>query len=252
VNASPASRRHIGTGLVAVWVILLSTACAAGQRAQTANEVPAIDATSAIIGTLSLQEVSIKTPPSGVAYNVGDAADLQLAIINTGHAGDTLQSVSSPAASDFAVFANPAEASAAVSASPSGTASTSGSGSASASTSASGSVSSSTSGSSSASASSTSSGSPSSGASASGSTSAGATPVSLAIAAGQLLSFGVTGNDAVLVLHLSKKLFPAATVPITFTFANAGAVTLTVPVQISQHASAPGITIPAPSSSTAG
>jgi len=48
----------------------------------------------------------------------------------------------------------------------------------------------------------------------------------------------------VLVLQLTKTLFTGTSVPITFTFAKAGVVTLTVPVQISDDTSPPGISIP--------
>ena len=201
MNAQPAIRRRIGVGLVGVLATLLSSACATGQQAQTAHEVPAIDATSGSVGSIQLHEVAIK-PPSGPAYAAGDSAELQLVVVNTGHVADTLQSVSTPAASVSQAFASPADASAAAS--------------------------------------------PHAGPSASASSSAAPLSApSLAIAGGQALSLGVTGTDAVLLLlALTKTLFTGTTVPITFTFAKAGPVTLTVPVQISDNASPPGISIP--------
>ncbi|PZS14337.1 MAG: hypothetical protein DLM57_14720, partial [Pseudonocardiales bacterium] len=115
MNAQPAIKRRIGLGFVAVCVALLISGCATGQHAQTANEVPAIDGTNGGIGTIQLHAVAIKPAPGASSYRSGDAAELQLVVVNTGHASDTLQGVSSPAASAFRVFASSAEASAAVS-----------------------------------------------------------------------------------------------------------------------------------------
>ncbi|PZS14336.1 MAG: hypothetical protein DLM57_14715, partial [Pseudonocardiales bacterium] len=87
--------------------------------------------------------------------------------------------------------------------------------------------------------------------SASGAAPTGAPP-SLAVPAGQSLSLGVTSTDGVLLLHLSEVLFSGTSVPITFTFANAGSVTLVVPVQLSEPSSPVGISVPPPSGGTGG
>jgi copper(I)-binding protein len=239
VNVQPAIKRRIGIGLVAVLVTLLTSACATGQHAQTADEVPAIDATSGSVGSLQLHEVAIKTPP-GSSYAAGDAAVLQLVVVNTGHDTDTLQTVTTPGAAGFQVFASAADASSAASPSSSSAADTS----------------SAASPSSSSAADTSSAASSSSSSAASGSTSAASTaapaPGALDVAAGQALSLSVTGTDRVLVLRLTKTLFPASSLQVTFTFAKAGSVTLTVPTQISSNASPPGISIPPPGSGTAG
>ena len=222
--AAPVTKR-IGIGLVAVCATLLTSACAAGQRAATANVVAAIDATNGTVGNLQLHDVAIKAPPDGPSYAAGAPAELQLVIVNTGTTADTLQSVSSPAASGYQVFATAAEATAATSpsagaaTSPSPTPTPSGS----------------TSASSSASASASSSAAPS-------------PPVSLQIPAGQPLALSVTGTQPVLLIKLAKALFPGTTVQVTFTFASAGTVTLTVPVQITEGATA-GLTV-SPASET--
>jgi copper(I)-binding protein len=244
VIAQPAIKRRIGIGLVAVCAALLTSACATGQEAQTANIVPAIDATNGTVGDLQLNDVSIKPPPNGPSYQLGDAAQLQLVIVNNGHVADTLQSVSSPAASGYQVFATAAEASAATSPNASSTPSTSASSTPSTSTSGTPSGSTSASGSASASTSA----SPS--APASGSTAPPSAPTSLAVPAGQSLSLSVNTVDPVLLIKLTKVLFPGTTVPITFTFANAGTVTLVVPVQITVNGTV-GLTILPPSSSGA-
>jgi copper(I)-binding protein len=252
VIAQPATKRRIGIGLVAVCAMLLTSACAAGQQAQTAEVVPAVDATSGSIGDLQLADVAIK-PPDGPSYRSGDAAGLQFVVANNGHAADTLQSVSSPAASGYQVFATAAEASAAASPSDSATPSPSDSGTPSTSTSGtpSGSTSASTSTSASGSASESGSTSPSGSASASASSSAApSAPISLQVPPDQALALSVNDADPVLLLRLSKALFPGTTVPITFTFANSGSVTLQVPVQITVNGTV-GLTIEPPSSTGA-
>jgi len=224
VSAQPAIKRRIGIGLLAVCAALLTSACAAGQQAQTGEIVPAVDATSGAIGDLRLHDVAIHSP-DGPSYQAGDAAELQLVIVNVGHVADTLTNISSPAASGYQVFATTAEASAAVSPSASSSPSDTASGSSSASGSG----------------------------SASGSSSAAAPspPTSLQVPPDEALRLSITTDTAVLLVKLTKVLFPGTTVPITFTFAGAGSVTLTVPVQITLSGGSAGLTIPPPSSSGA-
>lgn len=228
MSAQPAIKRRIGIRLVAVCAALLTSACAAGQQAQTGEIVPAVDATSGTIGDLRLHDVAIHSP-DGPSYQAGDAAELQLVIVNVGHVADTLTNISSPAASGYQVVAAAAEASAvspSASSSPSDTAS--GSSSASGSTSASG-----------------------SGSASGSSTAAPSPPTSLQVPPDEALRLSITTDTAVLLVKLSKALFPGTTVPITFTFAGAGSVTLTVPVQITLSGGSAGLTIPPPSSSGA-
>jgi hypothetical protein len=51
-------------------------------------------------------------------------------------------------------------------------------------------------------------------------------------------------SNAILELVLTKALFPGPSVPVTFTFANAGSITLRVPVQLTTHTAPFGITVP--------
>lgn len=221
--AQSATKCRTGIGLVAVCVALLISGCAAGQRAQTAIEKPAIDGTSGAVGSIQLEAVAIKSAPGAPSYQPGDAAELQVVLVNTGHAADTLQGVSSPAVSDFRAFATSADASAAISPPASSSVASS---SRAAST-------------------------PASSTSASSAIPPHA-PVSLVVPAGQSLSLGVLGTDAVLLVHLTRALFSGMSVPITFTFANAGSVTLVVPIRITDRTSPAGVTVPPPSGSSGG
>ncbi len=253
MNAQSAVRRRLGIGLVAVCATLLCASCAAGQEAQTANEIAAVDANSGHVGSMLLRAVAIKAPPNGISYARGDVAELDLVIVNNGNRADTLTGVSSPAASTVRVFNTRAEASAAAIPTPSsasasssttasGTASPTGTASGSGTASGTGTASSSGSASSSASAS----------VSTSTSTSAAPKPPTLNVAGGQTLSIGIARSDAILNLVLNRSLFPGPSVPITFDFANAGSVTIPVPVQLTEHTGSVGIVVPEPSSGTEG
>ena len=106
MKAQPAMRRRFGNGIIAVLAALLTSllmsSCAAGQKAQTAEETPAIDGANAKIGSIELHEVAIKAP-SGASYAKGATAEVQLAIVNTGSADDTLIGVSTGAATSTAL-----------------------------------------------------------------------------------------------------------------------------------------------------
>ena len=121
MKAQPAMRRRIGIGFVAVVATLLTSACAAGQKAQTANETPAIDGAGTSVGTIQLRDVAIKSPSSGPAYPAGAAAEVQLVVVNTGTTDDTLVGLSTPAAAASTLFATSSDAQLALSPSPSTT-----------------------------------------------------------------------------------------------------------------------------------
>jgi hypothetical protein len=240
--------RRLGLA-VAIAAALITSACAAGQDAQTAVEHPAIDGTEADVGSMNLRGLVIE-PPRGSTpyYATGADAPVKLVVVNSGSSTDKLTSITSSAISDWGAFASAADASAVASSSPA----TAGSSTPAGSSSASGS-SSSASGSSSSAAGGSSAGASTS-ASASSSTPA-ATPSalptpqkSISIAAGSRVSWGTPDAKGVLLLlHVTKRLYPGAAVSLTFTFANAGSVTVMVPVGLS---SSPGTAVVSPPSST--
>lgn len=72
---------------------------------------------------------------------------------------------------------------------------------------------------------------------------------SIAVAPGSRVSWGTPeATGALLLLQATKQLHPASTVPVTFTFANAGSVTVATPVSLSS--APPTAVIPAPSTSS--
>jgi copper(I)-binding protein len=240
VNAEPVTARRIGLGL-AVAAVLLTSACAAGQQAATANQQATLDGVNQSIGSIGLRGLTIE-PPDGRSYAPGSDASIKLVIVNSGTKADRLVSISSPVATGWAAYRTTAdaglvEAARSSTAAPSSpAASSSAAGSASASSSASGSTS--AAGSASAS-------------SPPASSSAAALPLptpltSVPIPAGGRVSWGVPeATGALLLVHITKRLYPGTTIQMTFTFANAGPITLAVPIHLSS--SGGSLVIPGPS-----
>lgn len=203
--------RRVGIGLVAAGASLLTASCATGQQAATANETPAIDGTTGLIGSIHLAAVAVKAPPVS-CYLPGSDAALTFVIVNSGHDDATLSDVSSPRFKSSVVAASHDDATAYTKA-EAGTGSCT----------------------------------PVAGGS---SSSALVVPPSQPlpsaagpqrIAAGESLQLGIsdTGTDTsanpVVVLRglTGAPLYAGESIRVTFTFAAAGSLTLTVPVQLS-------------------
>jgi copper(I)-binding protein len=244
------AKRRTALAVLAVCATLLTSACAAGRHAPTAEESPAIDGVGASVGSMLLREVSVASPPNGVSYAKGGAAVLRVVVVNNGTSDDQLTSITTPAASGVSLFDSLAAAgslvsasasasfgasSSAVGTSPGTTPSASPTGSSSAQPVCSTGSSTAASSSPKAPASATTSGG--------GSGSAGSfTPVS--VGALCRAAFGINGTDRALVLTgLTEQLFPATLVPVTFTFAGAGSITVQVPVQLTSSPNPTGVVV---------
>lgn len=223
MSAQPGTVRRIGMGLILVTTALVSSACAAGQQAQTANEKPTFDGTQGSVGKIDLRGVAIEAPDQN-SWAAGSDVQLDLVIVNNGDSADTLTGITTTAARSWGGFSSTADAQAVVDADSAGaTASSSAPSSAPAS--------SASSSSSPSSSSSSSSPAPSSSTSSAAPLPVGAT--SIAVPAGGAVAFSTPDSDRVLLLQgLTKMLYPAQEVAITFTFQNAGSVTLDVPVAL--------------------
>jgi hypothetical protein len=184
--------------VAAAGVVVLTAACAAGQQAQTADERPTLDGTYGHVGQIKLNGVALQAP-TGAAYTAGSDVPLAVYITNNGGGKDVLTNVSSSAfTGGWDVVASTAGS---TSTSPSAT--------------------------------------PQSSAAAAPSSGSPQT-----ISPGGALAVGLRGLDSsgggssaqTIVLHgLARGAAPLSSgqsVPITFTFAKAGRVTLTVPVQL--------------------
>jgi copper(I)-binding protein len=205
------------------------TACSAGQVTQTATQERDKTGAQAQVGDINLREVELAYPDLGY-YNSGDDAQLRLAIANDGTSDDTLVGVSGDdfSGATFAASGSGASAAATGATSSSAAASTSAA---------------------------TSSGATSTGATSTGATSTSAVPTGsapatgtapatgsasatssgpseLAIPAGQTVFVGQQdGNGPTITLNgLSRSLTTGQTIKITFSFQNAGDVTVEVTV----------------------
>jgi len=200
--------RRLGVGITASAFLL--TGCSAGQIAQTVQQTPSIDGEQAEVGNIAIRAAGIASPESGTSYSKGASAPLRMVIVNRGGQQDTLVSVTSPVTSG-------SQLSAATSASGS----SSGSGS-------SDSASVSASSARTASPSTSDSGSASPAASGSGSS------APIVLPGQQSVQIGMsTGTATVMLTGLTAELFPAQSVPVTFTFGSGASVTVVLAVQLS-------------------
>jgi copper(I)-binding protein len=123
LNAAPWNARRIGMAAVAVLALTL-TGCAAGQHAQTADVVSAVDGVSANAGPVALRAVTV-SPPTDDSFPADGDAPMEMVIVNNGRTDDHLISVSTPAANEVRFLASlPGDATTATStdtASPSAT-----------------------------------------------------------------------------------------------------------------------------------
>lgn len=217
--------RRVGIGLVAVCATMLTGACAAGQLAATANETPAIDGTTGHLGEMQLHAVAIVAPDGPCVLPGADAA-LTFILVNTGRDADTLTGVSSPRFASSAAVANAGDLAGYASADAGTGTCSPATGSATATTPA-----------------------PSATPPAPATLPSAAGPQT--VAPGRLLQLGVYGagtngpgvpTEPIVLLRQLRDgpLYPGQTVAVTFSFASAGAITLQVPVQVSQ---APNVSI---------
>lgn len=203
--------RVLGISIAAA-AALVTSACAAGQQAATANVRTTLEGINGDVGAIHVRGLLIEAP-SGVqlSYPVGGDAEVKAVLVNVGNSTDRLVSITSPAVSDWGTFANTADAEAVLTANASAT-------------------------------------------STSTSPSASATPSpqpnrSVPIPAGGRVSWGTPESTGSLVIFgFSKPVYPGTTVSLTLRFANAGSLTLSVPVELG---GSPNLSpIPEPSTSS--
>ncbi|HYQ63226.1 hypothetical protein [Actinophytocola sp.] len=90
-------RKLLPAVAVGVSALLGVVGCGAGQVAQTAEMEPAVNGNMAQVGKLVLRDVRVAFPDGGKAYAAGEDAPLVLTIANTGADDDELVGVTSPA-----------------------------------------------------------------------------------------------------------------------------------------------------------
>jgi copper(I)-binding protein len=213
-------RKLLPAVAIGVSALLGVVGCGAGQVAQTAEMEPAVNGNMGQVGNLLLRDVMVAFPENGESYKVGEEAPLLLTIANRGGEDDELVRVTSPAGevrivgnakiparTALQVVApadNPAASSSAETTSESSTSSESSSGSTT-----------------------TTEEAPSS-----SETSSGAVPTSSVTATLTETEEApdVVGTISLVITGLTGDLPFGKTVPVTFEFANAGKVTISLPV----------------------
>ncbi|MBB4687851.1 copper chaperone PCu(A)C [Amycolatopsis jiangsuensis] len=89
------NRRVLGAGVSALGAALVLAGCGAGQITQTATQQPAVNGTYAQVKTLVLRNAAVQYPAEGSGYAAGQTAPLALRVINQGQRDDKLVSVTS-------------------------------------------------------------------------------------------------------------------------------------------------------------
>ncbi len=182
-------RTRIAAAGVMVSAVLLTSACAAGRHAQTANQIPTQDGSDVTVRNMALRGLAIYAPSGNPYYAQGSTVRMRMVLVNTGTRTDALTGLTSRSITGGGSYASPTAASSAE------TPSTSQS-------------------------------------STSASIPTGAQTI--VVGAGSRASYGVPDSTRVLLLRGTKsKLYPGNAIKITFTFARAGDVTVSVPVQLS-------------------
>jgi hypothetical protein len=189
----------LGIGLAAATLAL--GGCAAGQQAQTAQQVPTTDEIQVTVGNLDIRGIAVQ-PPTGNYYAKGGYAPLTMVIVNNGPHPDQLTKVSSSMFTGWGTVAGTSAVQ--PSATPSSV--------------------------------------PDTGSllptEASPSSSSTTTPTTstkpVTVAPYRRISFGVPEATSELVITgFTHAVYPATPLRMTFTFRNAGSVSITVPVQTS-------------------
>ncbi len=215
-RSAPRRTSRVLLGAVAVGAAaVLLTACGAGQTGTIGGQVAAVNGAQGLVGKVAVRNVTLQYPTGGQDhYSVGEDAPLLFTLVNSGITADELVSISTPAAGDVSLSGSTAI--------PGGTTLVSApvqAGSSSSSSSSSSSTVVPTTSGSSTSTPSTSAGSPS------------ATRTSAPNPSGGAGEPGTTvGVVAAQLTSLTQDVRPGLSIPVTFTFAKAGPVTVPVPV----------------------
>jgi copper(I)-binding protein len=90
-------RKLLPAVAIGVSALLGAVGCSAGQVAQTAEMEPAVNGNMAQVGKVVLRDVMVAFPENGEAYAAGEDAPLVLTIANTSGDDDELVGVTSPA-----------------------------------------------------------------------------------------------------------------------------------------------------------
>lgn len=95
-RAVPSARRVAGS-LSAVVVGIGLAGCSAGQITQTSNQHSTVDGATAKIGDIELSDITVSYPDDGL-WEPGESPELHFTVTSTAHQADTLQQITTDAA----------------------------------------------------------------------------------------------------------------------------------------------------------
>jgi hypothetical protein len=233
------ARLRMAGAAAAVAATLLTSACAAGREAQTADQVPTQDGVNATVRNIALRGLSVEAPAADY-YVAGSDIVVNLVLVNTGNTDDALTGITTSSATGWGSYASVGDAAqvqgaansaALASASPSAAASsaTTPDDSATPVTGRAGRR-------------------PGRTRSSAASTTAPVPTASknVAIPAGERVSYGVPDATGELLLTgTTGRLYPGNSVTLDFTFAHAGDIKVIVPIQLSGNPGEASISAPA-------
>jgi hypothetical protein len=109
VNLFPTRGSALGSGLLAAALIAATlTGCGSGQQSQTATQEPAVNGTSAGVGTIALRDLRIRAEINGAALQPGESVDLLFVATNQStDENDRLMSITSDVGSVTLSPSNP-------------------------------------------------------------------------------------------------------------------------------------------------
>lgn len=103
-NGTGRARSRLFVAALGIVGAVALAGCSAGQIAQTAEQESAVNGASADVGPIAIRDATLAPPENkGQFYSYGDDAPLELSIVNTASADDKLVSVSSPIAKDISI-----------------------------------------------------------------------------------------------------------------------------------------------------
>jgi copper(I)-binding protein len=214
--------------VLGIGAAVLVSGCSAGQITQTDTQVPAVNGAMGTVKQIAVRDAQLAFPASRNYFSKGESASLLLTIANSGDATDKLVAVSSPQFGSGAQIVGDASIPGFHAISATATAVTEASTTSPTATSTTGT---STTGTSTTGTSTT--GTSTTGASTTGTSTTGTSATATTTTSAPELPIGSIRIQ--LVGLTADKLLPGQTVQVTFTFANAGDLTLNVPIAASPH-----------------
>lgn len=219
------TRLRLLPAVLGIGAAILVSGCSAGQITQTDTQVPAVNGSMGTVKQIAVRDVQLAFPAGKTYFSKGESASLLLTIANSGDATDKLVAVSSPQFGSGAQIVGDASIPGFHAISATATAVTPVSTTSPTATSTTGTSTTGTS----------TTGTSTTGASTTGTSTTGTSTSTTVTTTTSAPELPVGSIQIQLVGLTADKLLPGQTVQVTFTFANAGDLTLNVPIAATPH-----------------